>query len=104
MKVKELQDFLKRYNSDAQIIIYVAHEEGYGFCPIGFGDAAIGRDEQGTVLLPADLEAVEIFPWEDDEQTSDGCKTVSKAQTTAKAETSKSPMQSETKGQKENAK
>ena len=67
MKVKKLQEMLRDGDSNAEVMLYLVHESGYRIAPIGLGDAEIGWDEDGTILLPADLEQVPCIPWEDED-------------------------------------
>ena len=71
MKVEGLQSLLESQKGDAEVMLYLADESGYRIVPIGRGDAAIGLFEDGTVLLPADLDGIPHRPWEDDCPTSD---------------------------------
>ena len=64
MKVKELLELLEDHDPTAEVMLYLAHESGYGIAPIGLGSAGIGWNQDGTVLLPADLDGVACLPWE----------------------------------------
>ena len=66
MKVKRLIKLLSQENQNADVLVYVAAEEGYNMVGVGLGDACLGRvgDNSQAVVIPADATCA-WNAWED---------------------------------------